>query len=83
MPENVNIPSADSQSITVQWSPPDPPQGNITAYYIIYWKTSKGPQTNSSIKWMDTMYHPPYLFDITFLESQTQYTIVVSYSVEF
>ncbi|XP_072016801.1 receptor-type tyrosine-protein phosphatase delta-like [Amphiura filiformis] len=76
-PERVTTPSAAAQFIRVQWYPPDPPRGNITAYYVIYWQTQRTRQTNSSIMWTDFRSQPPYSYDISPLASQTRYSIVI------
>ena len=39
-PLNVDIRTADEDSITVEWTEPNPAQGIITNYDIAYWKTA-------------------------------------------
>ena len=39
-PTNLHSTNADTTSITIEWTPPDPPLGVIMGYEIQYWKVN-------------------------------------------
>ena len=72
-------PSRDATSITVQWQRPDPPQGIIIAYYVLYVKvTQEGDSYPREMETVtDGLDQETLQLELTGLESDANFSIQV------
>ena len=78
-------PASDQESITVEWQSPNPPEGRIIRYYVIYWETAEDDTTftNDSIECTNGICDDlEYRFSYTIanLKADTNYSIQVGQS---
>ena len=81
-PIDVLVLASDQGGITVEWQSPNPPEGRIIRYYVIYWETNEGDATysNDSIECTNGLCDDlEYRFSHTIsnLKANTNYSLLV------